>query len=74
MLRIWITKKELLLEERLINITMLKNMEMVVLFSNLGNCQCQRAFHLELWMDRAVSNFKRGDVSSAIDLSDFSKE
>lgn len=25
-------------------------------------------------MDRAVSNFKRGDVSSAIDLSDFSKE
>ena len=24
--------------------------------------------------DRAVSNFKRGDVSSAIDLSDFSKE
>ncbi len=46
--RIWITKKELLLEERLINITMLKNMEMVVLFSNLGNCQCQRAFHLNL--------------------------
>lgn len=42
-------KKELLLEERLINITMLKNMEMVVLFSNLGNCQCQRAFHLEPW-------------------------
>ncbi|WP_288536979.1 hypothetical protein [uncultured Holdemanella sp.] len=25
-------------------------------------------------MDRVVSNFKRGDVSSAIDLSDFSKE
>ena len=25
-------------------------------------------------MDRAVSDFKRGDVSSAIDLSDFSKE
>lgn len=25
-------------------------------------------------MDHAVSNFKRGDVSSAIDLSDFSKE
>lgn len=25
-------------------------------------------------MDCAVSNFKRGDVSSAIDLSDFSKE
>ena len=25
-------------------------------------------------MDRAVSNFRRGDVSSAIDLSDFSKE
>ena len=49
MLHVWITKKELLLEERLINITMLKNMEMVVLFSNLVNCQCQRAFHLELW-------------------------
>lgn len=42
-------KKELLLEERLINITMLKNMEMVLLFSNLRNCQCQRAFHLEPW-------------------------
>lgn len=25
-------------------------------------------------MDRAVSNFKRGDVSSTIDLSDFSKK
>lgn len=25
-------------------------------------------------MDRVVSNFKRGDVSSAIDLPDFSKE
>ena len=25
-------------------------------------------------MDRVVSYFKRGDVSSAIDLSDFSKE
>lgn len=25
-------------------------------------------------MDRAVSNFKCGDVSTAIDLSDFSKE
>lgn len=25
-------------------------------------------------MDRAVSNFKRGDFFSAIDLSDFSKE
>ena len=49
MLRIWITKKELLLGERLINITMLKNMEMVVLFSNLGNHQCQKVFHLELW-------------------------
>lgn len=55
MLHVWITKKELLLEEQLINITMLKNMEMVVLFSNLGNCQCQRAFqpgHWQIWIMR----------------------
>ena len=26
-----------------------KEYRMVVLFSNLGNCQCQRAFHLEPW-------------------------
>lgn len=42
-------KKRITLRGATINITMLKNMEMVVLFSNLVNCQCQRAFHLELW-------------------------
>ena len=73
MLRIWITKKELLLEERLINIKEYGNGCIILEPRELSVSKSISSRTLAD-MDRAVSNFKRGDVSSAIDLSDFSKE
>ena len=76
MLRIWITKKELLLEERLINITIVKEYGNGFIILEPRELSVPKSISSRTLadMDRAVSNFKRGDVSSAIDLSDFSKE
>ena len=64
MLPIWITKKELRSEELLISIIMSKNTEMAAVPEGISARTLAD-------MERAVSNFKRGEVSPAIDLSDF---
>ena len=73
MLPIWITKKGLPSEELLIsnyNVKEYGNGCIILEPRELAVPESISARTLAD-MDRAVSNFKRGDVSPAIDLSDF---
>ena len=73
MLPIWITKKELRSEELLISITNVKEYGNGCIILEPRELAVPESISARTLadMDRAVSNFKKGDVSPIIDLSDF---
>lgn len=76
MLHVWITKKRIILRGATYHYYNVKEHGNGCIILEPWELSVPKSISSRTLADmgRVVSNFKRGDVSSAIDLSDFSKE
>ena len=76
MLHVWITKKRIILRGATYHYYNVKEHGNGCIILEPWELSVSKSISSRTLADmgRVVSNFKRGDVSSAIDLSDFSKE